>query len=435
MADNLIPSIGLLLLKTLLVHLLLYRLFIHLYQFAIWLISPFNAKARFWIQGRKNLLQRMQSEIEPSKKLVWIHCASLGEFEQGRPVLEQIRKTYPAYKILLTFFSPSGYEVRKDYSEADYIYYLPADTRQNATRFYNIAKPSLVIFIKYEYWYFYLKEAEKRQIPLLLVSGIFRQDQPFFKWYGNLHREMLKSFSGFLVQNEASKDLLATIGFTKVVVVSGDTRFDRVDEIAHSFTPIDHIEEFCGNTDVLVAGSTWTEDDKELAHYANANRHIRFIIAPHNITELRLNECKKYYQYSVLYSQYSAAQAKVDANVLIIDNVGMLSRLYKYATVCLVGGGFGGGGVHNVLEAAVYGKPVIHGPEYDEYAEAVELVEAGGAFAAETALELEEKLNILMQKGSAYQSACEASYNYVQSKKGATGKVMQYIYENRLLTN
>jgi 3-deoxy-D-manno-octulosonic-acid transferase len=417
------------------VHLLLYRLFIHLYQLAVTVISPFNAKARLWIQGRKNLLQRMQSAIEPSGKLIWMHCASLGEFEQGRPVLEQIKKNHPAYKILLTFFSPSGYEVRKDYTEADHIFYLPIDTKENAERFYDIVKPSLVMFIKYEYWFYYLYEAKKRKIPLILVSGIFREDQPFFKWYGKLHREMLQNFSWLLVQNGTSKDLLDTIGYNKNVVVSGDTRFDRVVEISESFVPIDLVERFCGNADVIVAGSTWTEDDKELAHYANTNRQIKFIIAPHNINDLRLNECKRYYHHSVKYSDVHNGLSMPGANVLIIDNVGMLSRLYKYATVCLVGGAFGGGGVHNVLEAAVYGKPVVYGPEYDEYAEAVELVEAGGAFSVETALELEQTFNLLMQKGSAYFSACEASYNYVQRKKGATGNVLELLYEKHLLTS
>jgi 3-deoxy-D-manno-octulosonic-acid transferase len=413
---------------------LFYRLFIALYSLSIRIVAFLNPKARLWLQGRKNILVRMQQAIDPSANMIWFHCASLGEFEQGRPVIEELKKRYPNYKILLTFFSPSGYEVRKDYAAADYIFYLPADTHSNAVAVFNIVQPKLVVFIKYEFWFYYLQEANKRGIPLLLVSGIFRKDQPFFKWYGKLHRQMLQYFTWLLVQNEQSAVLLSSIGMTKNVVVTGDTRFDRVVAIAEKFSPIEKIEEFINGADVIVAGSTWLEDDKELDHYANTRTNIKFIIAPHNISPLRLNECKRWYKNSIRFSelQFPADPA---INTLIIDNIGMLSKLYKYATVSLVGGGFGDDGVHNVLEAAVYGCPVVFGPEYDKYIEAVELVECGGGISIETALELEKVLDDLMQKGQAYTIASGASYNYVQQKKGATEKITTFIQEKRLLTN
>lgn len=413
-------------------HLFLYRLFIFLFSPAVKLVAPFNAKARHWSIGRKNLLERMQREIMPGN-IAWVHCASLGEFEQGRPVMEAIKRQYPLYKLLVTFFSPSGYEVKKHDPLADYVFYLPADTSTNASRFYDIVQPSLAIFIKYEYWYHYLHQAEKRKIPLLLVSGIFLKKQAFFHWYGALHRQMLAKFTWLLVQNEESKQLLSRIGHNANVIVSGDTRFDRVVEIAENFKAIPTIEAFCKNAEVIVAGSTWTEDDKELAHYANSNTHLSFIIAPHDVNQHRIRECRRLYRSAVLYSDLDGKNPDTASNVLIMNNVGMLSRLYKYATVCYVGGGFGAGGVHNVLEAAVYGKPVVFGPEYEDYAEAVELVDEEGGFPVNTALELEKTFDLLLQKGTEYQSACKASLEYVSGKKGATERVLELIKRERLL--
>nr|WP_242692186.1 glycosyltransferase N-terminal domain-containing protein [Aridibaculum aurantiacum] len=414
--------------------MLLYRLFIRLYILSITVIAPFNKKARLWLLGRKNLLKRMQADILPADKIAWFHCASLGEFEQGRPVLEEIKQRYPAYKILLTFFSPSGYEIRKDYAGADFIYYLPADTASNARSFLDIAKPSIVIFIKYEFWFHYLHEVNKRNIPLLLVSGIFRQDQPFFKWYGSLHKKMLSFFDYILVQNDESKQLLHDINLKENVLITGDTRFDRVIAIAENFEPITEIEAFCQNADVIVAGSTWSADDKELFHFVNAHPAKKFIIAPHDISVERINECKRVYTNSILYSEYVKGRAGT-FNILIIDNVGMLSRLYRYGTVCFIGGGFAEEGVHNVLEAAVYGKPVVYGPVYNKYIEAVELIEVGGAFTVSSASEFETVFNPMFQKGSSYQQASKAAYDYVRQKQGATKAILDLIYEKRLLTN
>lgn len=476
-------------------HLFIYNIFLFLYSLGIRITSLWNPKARLWRNGRKDIWAELQrtlnaerptpnaegkmpgtkrtvrkpkigepeqtatvgepneEEIGPeletgNRKLVWMHCSSLGEFEQGRPVMEAIRQQYPNVKVLLTFFSPSGYEVRKNNSGADYVMYLPIDSRANARKFINIVQPDMVVWIKYEYWFYYLTELKKKHIPLLLVSGIFRKDQPFFKWYGRLHWYMLESFNHLFVQTPTSKELLGSIGFKNNVSISGDTRFDRVVQIAEQFKPIDPITHFCGESKVVVAGSTWPEDEEEMDHYANTHPDVKFIIAPHEINEEHLRDIEKLFKHTVRFSKLPAnpdaprpvsrgrqLDNEVKPNVLIIDNIGMLSKLYKYATITYIGGGFGDDGVHNVLEAAVYGKPVVFGPVYDKYVEAVELVDQGGAFVINTALELEKTFNELMEDTSALQKSSEAARNYVYNNKGATESIMQYIQENRLLTS
>ncbi|MEX6686912.1 glycosyltransferase N-terminal domain-containing protein [Danxiaibacter flavus] len=416
-----------------------YNIFTSLYPFIASLISPFNPKARKWVQGRKGLLQQIEEKLAGNtSKTVWVHCASLGEFEQGRPLIEDLKKVDSSCKIVLTFFSPSGYEVQKKYVYADYIFYLPMDSASNAKKFYDIVNPSLILFVKYEFWYHYLLQARQRNIPLLLVSGIFRKSQPFFKSYGGFHRKMLGAFTHFFVQNDESIELLKSIQITNASL-SGDTRFDRVLQIAGNFTDIPDLKDFASNHTVIVAGSTWTEDDEELDHYSHIHTDYRFIIAPHDISEERIRECETLYKHAVRYSTYQQLlQGKVplqEINTIIIDNIGMLSRLYKYATICYVGGGFGGDGVHNVLEAAVYNKPVVFGPVYDKYFEAVELVEKGGAFTVDDALELEQQLDELLGDGATYKNACKNAGDYVHEKSGATGNIMQYIYAKRLLTN
>jgi len=455
------------------VHLFLYTIFCKLYLLGVRLAALWNPKARLWLDGRKGLFERIQSVIGPARgreqsaiertgsassepvltteaqnqepetsnqKLVWVHCASLGEFEQGRPILEALRRQYPGIKILLTFFSPSGYEVRKNYEGADYVCYLPMDSKANARKFIDIVQPDLVIWVKYEYWYHFLTTLKKRKVPTLLVSGIFRKDQPFFKWYGLLHQYILESFTHLFVQTEASKDLLSPIGFSANVTVNGDTRFDRVADIVDHFRPLPVIDAFCGNHTTIVAGSTWPEDEEELDHYANTHTDMRFIIAPHEINERHLVEIEQLFKHTIRYSVLAKrvpgtmSREQQVTNTLIIDNIGMLSKLYKYATITYVGGGFGNDGVHNVLEAAVYHKPVIFGPVYDKYIEAVELVDNGGAFPIETALELEKEFDRLLQDKEAYREAAEKAGDYVHAKKGATAAVLQYIQEKRLLT-
>ena len=430
-------------------YLFFYSLSLLVYRLGIKIAANWNPKARHWVNGRKNIFQRLTNELKKhNEKILWMHCASLGEFEQGRPVLEKLRSLYPGYKILLTFFSPSGYEVQKDYKGADYIFYLPADSKTNASRFLNIVNPQLVLWVKYEYWFFYLLELKKRKIPLLLVSGIFRNHQPFFTWYGTQHKKILQCFTHLFVQNDASKRLLGTIGFSENVIVGGDTRFDRVVAIAEKFEPIPEIETFCGSSKVIVAGSTWPEDEEVLDHYANTHPDIKFIIVPHEIGTPHLKDIEKLFKRSIRFSRLKKQMAdgrwlvnenmpvnQSIMNVLIIDNIGMLSRLYKYATITYVGGGFGEDGVHNTLEAAVYGKPVTFGPAFDKFLEAVELLEEGAAFTIESALELEKNLDELLSDEELYNESGEAAKNYVYAKKGATDKIVNYVQEKRLLTN
>jgi 3-deoxy-D-manno-octulosonic-acid transferase len=426
-----------------------YQLFLLLYQISARFISPWNRKAKQWVEGRKNIMAQMEaSDMANQQATIWMHCASVGEFEQGRPVLEEVRKTYPNHKILVTFFSPSGYEAKKNYAGADYIFYLPIDSKYNAKRLLDMVRPSLVLWVKYDYWFYYLNELKNRKIPTLLVSGIFLEGQVFFRWYGGFYRKMLQSFTHIFVQTEESKKLLGTIGIYNNVTVSGDTRFDRVIEIAENFEPIDIIASFCGDRPVIVAGSTWEEDEELLDHYANVHPEIKFIIAPHEIEESRLKEVEVLFRNVVRFSAFEKQMKESEtvklnsknklnpaANVLIIDNIGMLARLYKYASIAYVGGGFGDDGVHNVLEAAVYGKPIVHGPVIEKFAEAIELVEIGGSFVIDSALEAEKTFDRLLLDYEEYSAACKASKNYVYEKRGATVKIMNWIQENRLLTN
>ena len=427
----------------------LYNFFLLLYKISARLISPWNKKAKLWLEGRKDIFSKIEaSGIMNQSSIIWMHCSSLGEFEQGRPLIEDIRKKFPSYKILISFFSPSGYEVRKNYEGADYIFYLPTDSAANAKRFIKTIRPKLVLWVKYEYWFYFLEELKREKIPTLLISGIYREEQVFFRWYGGLYRKALHSFTHFFVQTANAKKLLGGIGFSNNVTVSGDTRFDRVIEIASHFEPIETIEKFCGKHPVIVAGSTWEEDEEQLDHYANSHQEIRFILAPHEIGEDRIKEIENLFRNTIRFSvlQQLVAEGKwpiatstnnqqLSVNVLIIDNIGILARLYKYASIAYVGGGFGDDGVHNVLEAAVYGKPVVHGPVIEKYIEAIELVDAGGAFVVDSALEAEETFNRLFSDNVEYTSACIASSEYVNSRKGATEKILHYIQENRLLTN
>lgn len=414
-----------------------YNLFIRIYPLIAQLIGARNTKAKLWVDGRKNIFLNLTQAFSTNKSpVIWMHCSSLGEFEQGRPVLEQLSNNYPQHKILLTFFSPSGYEIHKNYAFANWVFYLPMDGEENAAQFFNIVQPQLVLFVKYDFWYYYLQQAQQRKIPLLLISGVFRPNQPFFKWYGSFHKSMLQCFTHFFVQNEESKKLLESIGIEKNVSVNGDTRFDRVLEIAEQEINFELIEKFAGNQPLIVAGSTWPEDDYELSHYINSNEKLKCVIAPHDINNERIKQCQQIFLSTILWSNYSSNEATDNtAQCLIIDNVGMLSKLYKYATIAYVGGGFGNDGVHNVLEAAVFFKPVIFGPEYEKYIEAIELLEAEGAWSIDSTIDLENKMNELLTNTELYKKACNNAGNYVQSKSGATKKVIEYIYENRLLTN
>ena len=363
---------------------------------------------------------------------IWMHCSSLGEFEQGRPLVEALLKAYPSYPLIVTFFSPSGYEIRKDYKPADRVLYLPMDGKENAAAFVRNINPAIVIWVKYEYWYYYLTTLKNRKIPVLLISGIFRNDQPFFKWYSKPWLKMLSCFNHLFVQNRESLELLTSINAADNVSVTGDTRFDRVIDIAALNMSNEKIEQFCANQQVIVAGSTWEEDEDELNHYSKVYPEIKFIIAPHEIDPQNLNDVKKKFPGSQFYSQYNG---EANVHIIIIDNIGMLSALYKYATITYVGGGFRDSGIHNILEASVYGKPVVFGPVYQKSEEARALIEKGGAFTIKCALELESLLNSLLTDATLLRKSGDIASEYVLSQKGATGKILNYIEEKRLLTS
>ena len=363
-----------------------------------------------------------------------MHCASLGEFEQGRPLLEKFRENNTDHKIVLTFFSPSGYEVRKNYKGVDEVFYLPIDSKINAQKFITTLKPTLVVWVKYEYWFYYLTALKKKNIPVILISAVFRKSQPFFKWYGKMWKQILQSFDKIFVQNTESVSLLQTIGFAQNTAVIGDTRFDSVIDIAKKNAPLpDVLLNFVKNSKVIIAGSTWEEDEEELVHYANTNKQIKFIIAPHEIDEERIVDLKKLFKNSILFSQLT--DTYVNEQVVIIDNVGMLASLYRLADVAYIGGGFNDSGIHNILEAAVFGKSLIFGPVYDKFIEATQLVEAGGAFSFTNALELEELLHRLLKDEVFSQIAGEVCKNFVYKNGGATNKIMEFLYEKRLFTN
>ena len=421
----------------------LYNFFLLLYSCGIRVVAIANPKARKWIIGRRNIFATINQQLSTNNEQpIWMHCASLGEFEQGRPLLEAFKAANPAQKTVLTFFSPSGYEVMKDYKGVDHVFYLPMDSIVNAKKFLDAVNPSLVLWVKYEYWYYYLSALKNRNIPTLLVSGIFRPNQPFFKWYGDIWRKMLQSFTHFFVQNNESKELLATLGFKENVILNGDTRFDRVLEIADHFTAVAGIEAFCGDSAVVVAGSTWEEDEIELLHFVNVHKSVKFIIAPHEIDKANLKDVKEEFPHSLLYSELQSEQQtatndqRSTPNVLIIDNIGTLSRLYKYATVAYVGGGYGADGVHNVLEAAVYGKCVVFGPVYEKFDEATGLVNAGGAVSIDGGpVKLEAVLNRLLNDAEERNRKGKAAKQFVYDNAGASKKIIQFIQEKRLLTS
>jgi len=414
----------------------IYNIFLILFRIGVHIASIFNNKAAKWVSGRKNLLDRLEKDLEGHQNIIWMHCASLGEFEQGRPLLEEIRNKWPEKKLLLTFFSPSGYEFRKKYEGVDWVFYLPMDGAATARKFLEITKPSLVIFVKYEFWYYYLKKIKYREIPLLLVSAHFRKDMSFFKWYGALQRKMLSRFDHIFVQNESSRQLLDEIGIKDIVTVSGDTRFDRVIGIAEKFTPLPKIEEFLQGQVCIIAGSTWPADEKSLVEALSPilAKQMRLIIAPHEINEQHLSEVEIVFPNSVRYSSYYAP-THTDARVMIIDNIGMLSRLYHYCTIAYIGGGFNKTGIHNILEAAVFGKPVLFGPNYNKYREAIELIEAKGAKSVENAEQLKVVISELMTNQQEYDRMSMFAREYVWVNKGATGSIINYIQEKRLLTS
>ncbi len=403
---------------------ILYNLYIRILSFLIFVASAFNRKARLFRWGRKGLLNRIREKVSPGEGVIWVHCASLGEFEQGRPVIESIKKKKPGQQILLTFFSPSGYEVRKNYELADYIFYLPYDTKKNAAQFIHRVNPSLVIFVKYEFWYHYIHTLYNKNIPVYLISSNFRPNQVFFRWYGGFFRKMLFQFSHLFVQNQRSRELLSFLPSDRVTV-SGDTRFDRVHAIAIQRKELPVIETFKRDRLTLVAGSTWKEDEELLIRYINElGEQQKWILVPHEIHEHHIIRMMRSLTRPVMRFSETGRKDSAQADVLIIDNIGMLSSLYSYGDLAFIGGGFGKG-IHNILEAATYGIPVIFGPRYKAFQEAVDLVELGGAFAVRS---YEELMNILQQltgDREMLKNSGSIAGDYVKSHLGATKSIVE----------
>ncbi|MDO8992377.1 MAG: glycosyltransferase N-terminal domain-containing protein [Daejeonella sp.] len=405
--------------------LFLYDTGIYLYTLFIRIASIKNKKAAAWINGRKGLIRLIESSLDKNKNYTWFHFASLGEFEQGRPVLERLKSENPELPVVITFFSPSGYEVRKNYALADYVFYLPTDTSTNAKEFIRLLNPRMVIFTKYEYWYHYFEELHKNNIPLYVISGIFRKEQVFFKWYGSLHRQMLKWISHIFVQDESSRELLENIQIRNVSV-SGDTRFDRVAENILTVKKIPLIEEFCNVKSIFIAGSTWPEDEKILHYLVKKYPDWKFIIAPHEVSDNRINEVKDLFNDNITYSEAGAGSSEIrNRQTLIIDNIGILSSVYQYGKMAYIGGGFGKG-IHNTQEALAFGLPVIFGPEYLKFKEAVELVALEGAKSISNAGELENAfLYFIANKQSG-----DIARNYIQEHTGASRKIIEQIKLN-----
>ncbi|MCU0419296.1 MAG: 3-deoxy-D-manno-octulosonic acid transferase [Cyclobacteriaceae bacterium] len=402
----------------------MYWFFMFLYQGLLTLAASFHTKARLFVNGRKKLLARVQEAFrDETGRVVWFHAASLGEFEQGRPVMEQLKREFPSLKILLTFYSPSGYELRKTYAGADYVFYLPWDYPSHMRTFVQITKPMLAIFIKYEFWKNAIAQAHAHHIPVISISSIFREGQVYFTWYGGSQRAVLRGITHFFVQNERSRTLLQAIGIQNVSL-SGDTRFDRVSTLAQQATPIEQAERFKADDKVFVIGSCWREDLDILFPFINEEKNLKFIIAPHEIDEAMLAHIETGIQRKTV--RLSQNTIPPDTSVLLIDSIGLLSRLYRYGEFAFVGGAFGKG-LHNILEAACYGMPIFFGNKnYRKFQEAHDLLMRGGAFDVGSDTELKEKYeNVNVPEN--FLRACEVTKTYVSENTGATEKIMTYL--------
>ncbi len=405
----------------------LYNIFAHLMQFALGVAARFSPKMKLFIDGRKDVFKRLENSIGKSDRVIWFHAASLGEYEQGLPVMEEIRKRLPEYKLVLTFFSPSGYEVRKKNTVAHLTLYLPLDTAGNAAKFVKMAHPEMAFFVKYEYWPNYLRELRRAQTPTFLVSGIFRKDQAFFKWYGRFYRKALDTFTHFFVQNEVSRDLLENIG-KENVTISGDTRFDRVADILARDNSLEFIDDFKGPAILVVAGSTWPKDEELLKTVIREDGpNTRYVIAPHNIKPDQIRELRESFgDQAVLYSE---REGKMLSNyrIFIVDTIGILTKIYSYADIAYVGGGFGNPGVHNVLEPAAFGIPVITGPNYSHFAEATALVKLGGCLVVKTAAELARALQDLASDSLLRAEKGSICGTFVAMNTNAVGRIMKHL--------
>lgn len=410
--------------------LFLYNLIVQIAGFLLKIIALFSPKMKLFVDGRKLVFPILEQKIKPTDKTIWFHAASLGEYEQGLPVIEKIKEAFPLHKIVVTFFSPSGYEVRKNNTVAEVTIYLPLDTKKNAQQFLKLVHPDLVFFIKYEYWPNYLAELKKRQTKTYLISGILRENQLFFKWYGGFYREALNTFDYFFVQNENSKKLLLGLGKTNVAV-SGDTRFDRVATILEKDNSLDFISQFKDNTLTIVVGSSWPKDENLLVDFINSNTlNVKFIIAPHNVKAEQIQQLQNSITKKTVLFTEKENKNLADYEVFIIDTMGILTKIYSYADIAYVGGGFGNPGVHNLLEPATFGVPIVIGPNYSHFAEATALVNMEASLSIANNTELNKVFRNLILDDSLRQEKGLLCETFVQMNKGATAIILKYILNN-----
>ncbi len=404
-----------------------YNLFLKVYKIGIRLSAKEGNKAQRWLIGRKNIFEKIEHELKYTGKKIWIHCASVGEFEQARPIIERLKNQKPELKIVLTFFSPSGYELRKNYDYADHVFYLPLDGKKNAEKFVELIHPSVVLFVKYEFWYYYLKTLNDRNIPTLLISATFRENQPFFNWYGSMFRKMLSYYQAIFVQEERSRELLSSISIIENVVVGGDTRYDRVMEIAAQSKGFPEIESWIENNEIIIAGSTWPQDElilKSCLEYLPKNWKI--IVAPHEIDKSHLQQIRDLFgEEVVMYSEL--ANNVSERKVLVIDNIGMLSSLYRYGAIAFVGGGFTKGGIHNILEPAAFGLPVFIGTNYEKFAEARMMTEKCFVFPVKSEFEFKGKLLKIIDDTNYRKKLKEDILRFMSSQTGAADRILKYI--------
>lgn len=414
--------------------MILYQFFLRLYPILAYLISPFNEKAKQWVDGQAKVWDEINA-LSPKIKqpLIWVHCASYGEYEQGLPIIDSLKLKYSSHQIWLTFFSPSGYVYRKKDAHADFVTYLPFDNKKNASLFLETIKPSLIIFIKYEFWFNYLSIAKEKNIPTILASALFRKGQIFFKFYGGFYRKILNLFSAILVQDKASEDLIKPIISASKIFITGDTRFDRVITTASTVTKFEWIQKL-SNYKVIIAGSTWESDHLILAKTTLAFKKLNWIIVPHHVNAASIAECKSHFPKAITLTELLASKQHFTLpTIIIIDQIGILRSLYQYAYISYVGGGFGKDGVHNVLEPAAFGKPVIWGSNDSKYREAIGLRNAGGGFSIQNAEALIEQIQLLIESEKDYSNTCSSSAQYIIDNAGATHKAIEFLKEQQFL--
>jgi len=409
--------------------MILYRLFLWLYPVIAKLISPFNEKAKHWVNGQAAVWEEIERQrIQIEGPIIWVHCASYGEFEQGLPIIKSLKNNYPLHQIWVSFFSPSGYLHRKQDADVDFVTYLPLDGPKAAARWMELVQPKCIVFIKYEFWYYYLKVAAAKNIPTILASAIFRPDQVFFKFYGGFYRKMLQLFTTILVQDKASAELVSPLLTPSQLSISGDTRFDRVVEIIAAKETIDWVNRLA-DKEIIVAGSTWSKDHKLLGTVANKWNELNWIIVPHHVDIASIKDCLQYFPNAIRLSDWvNKSESKMEKPiVLIVDQIGLLRNLYQYAKIAYIGGGFTKDGIHNVLEAAAFGKPVIWGPNDSKFHEAIGLRSADGGIKIEDEISLNNAIESLLSNSETYPTRCEAAKEYVQQNAGATQKTIEKI--------